>query len=112
MVASAKQERDHGTRAGFGCMRKMRKGRGRRSAARVVEGAVINFSGVTRPRALTLLVAATLVAPCAVALAAGHDAPPCSAADAGGAWTSYGHDQANTRTQTGETTLDATRAAS
>jgi outer membrane protein assembly factor BamB len=46
-----------------------------------------------------------------VALAAGHDTQPCSATDAGGAWSSYGHDPANSRTQTGETTLDAARAA-
>lgn len=72
---------------------------------------MISPSRVTRPRALSLLVISTLAAPCAIALAAGHDQQPCSATDAGGAWPSYGRDQANSRTQSDETTLDATRAA-
>ena len=72
---------------------------------------MITCSRLTRLRPLTLLVAVTLAAPCAAALAAGHDNGACSATDAGGAWPSYGHDRANSRSQNSETTLGATRAA-
>jgi outer membrane protein assembly factor BamB len=62
-------------------------------------------------RLLSVLTAATLVSSGTVAIASTHSSLPCSADDVGGAWPSYGHDRGNTRTQSGETGLDKSRAA-
>src|SRR5882724_3231766 len=69
---------------------------------------------VTGPRRLLpVLVAAALAAPGSLLVAAAaHTGGPCTSNDPGGAWPTYGHDPANTRTQAGETSLGPTQASS
>ena len=55
-----------------------------------------------RLRSTAVATAAAIVATAVPALAVTNGSRPCSADDPGGAWTSYGHDAGNSRTQPAE----------